>query len=118
MQQDVGAAAVPLVLISVGISLHGQKILEKGTQRRDAVLASVIKLVVMPVLAWVFGHFVFGLEGTQLFGVVMLAALPTAQNILNYAQRYERAEILARDVILITTIGSLPVLMIAAALLQ
>jgi malonate transporter len=54
----------------------------------------------------------------QLFGVVMLAALPTAQNILNYAQRYERAEILARDVILITTIGSLPVLMVAAALLQ
>lgn len=114
----IGAAAVPLVLISFGISLHGQRILEKGTQRRDAVLASIIKLIVMPVLAWVFGHFVFGLEGVQLFGVVMLAALPTAQNILNYAQRYERAEILARDVILITTIGSLPVLMIAAALLQ
>jgi len=48
---------------------------------------------------------------------VMLAALPTAQNVLNYAQRYERAETLARDTILITTIGSVPVLLVAAALL-
>jgi malonate transporter len=48
---------------------------------------------------------------------VMLAALPTAQNVLNYAQRYERAEVIARDTVLITTVGSIPVLVIAALLL-
>ena len=114
----IGAASIPLVLISFGMSLHGQKILAAGTNRRDVILASAIKLVVMPVVAWVVGHFIFGLESDVLFGVVMLAALPSAQNVLNYAQRYERAEVLARDTILITTVGSIPALMIVAVLLQ
>jgi predicted permease len=61
---------------------------------------------------------VFGLTGTTLFGCVVLAALPTAQNVLNYAQRYERGVTLARDTVLITTIGAVPVLVAAAALLR
>jgi malonate transporter len=114
----IGAASIPLVLISFGMSLHGQKILAAGTNRRDVVLASVIKLVLMPVIAWLFGRFVFGLHDDQLFGVVMLAALPSAQNVLNYAQRYERSEMLARDAVLITTIGSIPAVMVVALLLS
>jgi malonate transporter len=99
------------------MSLSGQRILQAGAPRRDIILASSIKLIVMPVIAWLVGRFVFDLHDDQLFGVVMLAALPTAQNVLNYAQRYERGETLARDTILITTVGSVPVLLIAAALL-
>jgi malonate transporter len=114
----VGGAAVPIVLISFGMSLYGQRILEAGTNRKDVVLASSIKLIVMPVVAWAVGHFVFGLDGTPLFGVVLLAALPTAQNVLNYAQRYERGVTLARDTVFITTVGAVPVLVIAAALLK
>jgi predicted permease len=114
----IGAACVPIVLISFGMSLSGQRILQAGTNRRDILLASAIKLVLMPLAAWGIGRFGFGLEGDHLFAVVMLAALPTAQNVLNYAQRYERAEILARDTILITTIGSVPVLLVSAALLS
>ena len=113
----IGGACVPLVLISFGMSLSGQRILQAGAPRRDIILASSIKLIVMPVVAWLVGRFVFDLHDDQLFGVVMLAALPTAQNVLNYAQRYERGETLARDTILITTVGSVPVLLIAAALL-
>jgi malonate transporter len=48
----------------------------------------------------------------------MLAALPSAQNVLNYAQRYERSEMLARDTVLITTIGSIPSVTIVALLLS
>jgi malonate transporter len=114
----IGGAAVPVVLISFGMSLYGQRILEAGTNRKDVVLASTIKLVVMPIVAWAVGHFVFGLDGTPLFGVVLLAALPTAQNVLNYAQRYERGVTLARDTVFITTVGAVPVLVIAAALLK
>jgi hypothetical protein len=114
----IGGAAVPVVLIAFGMSLHGQRLLEAGTNRRDVVLASGIKLIVMPVVAWAVGRFLFGLEGTALFGVVLLAALPTAQNVLNYAQRYERGVTLARDAVLITTVGAVPVLVLAAALLR
>jgi predicted permease len=60
---------------------------------------------------------VFGLEGHDLFGVVVLAALPTAQNVFNYAQRYERGVIIARDTVLLTTVLCVPVLFVVALLL-
>jgi malonate transporter len=113
----VGAAAVPLVLIAFGMSLHGQKLLAPGSGRRDILTASAIKLVVMPLVAYVLGRFVFGLEGQLLFVVVVLAGLPTAQNIFVFAQRYGRGVPLARDVVLITTVGAVPVLVGVAALL-
>jgi malonate transporter len=114
----VGAAAVPLVLIGFGMSLHGQKLLAPGSGRRDILLASTIKLALMPVIAWVFGQFVFGLNRDQLFAAVVLAGLPTAQNVFVYAQRYERGVTLARDTVLITTVGSVPVLVLVALLLK
>ena len=114
----VGAAAVPLVLINFGMSLHGQRVLAPGTHRRDVVLATALKLVAMPVIAWAFGRFVFAMDAEHLFVVVVLATLPTAQNIFVYAQRYGRGQVVARDTILITTIGAVPVLVGVAALLS
>ncbi|MEN9621132.1 MAG: hypothetical protein RL499_1325, partial [Actinomycetota bacterium] len=58
----IGAAAVPTVLLAFGMSLHGRRILQPGLGRRDVVLASTLKLVIMPVTAWALGAFVFGLE--------------------------------------------------------
>jgi predicted permease len=81
------------------------------------LLATMIKLAVMPAIAWLLGRFVFGLGGEQLFAVVVLAGLPTAQNIFVYAQRYQRGVVLARDTVLLTTIGSVPILVVVAALL-
>lgn len=114
----IGAASVPLMLLNYGMSLNGQKILQAGSGRRDVILASTIKLALMPLAAWAIAHFAFGLEGQPLFVAVALAALPTGQNVHNYAQIYGRGEIVARDSILITTIGSLPVLVVVAALLH
>lgn len=113
----VGGAAVPVILLAFGISLYGQRPLAAGTDRRAVVLATALKMGVMPIAAWAFGRFVFGLEGHTLFAAVVLAALPTGQNVFNFAQRYGRGEVLARDIVLITTGLSLPVLIIAAALL-
>jgi malonate transporter len=113
----IGAAMVPVVLISFGMSLHGQRPLAPGSSRRDVLLASALKLVAMPLVAWSVGRYLFRLEGEPLFVVTVLAALPAAQNVFNYAQRYERGEILARDVVLVTTVLSLPVLLVVAALL-
>lgn len=114
----VGAAAVPIVLIAFGMSLHGQRALAAGSKRRDVVLASTIKLAIMPVVAWLLGEFAFGLDPEQLFAVVVVASLPTAQNVFNYAQRYDRGEIVARDTVLITTVGAVPVLLLVALLLS
>jgi malonate transporter len=113
----IGHAAVPLMLIAYGLSLHGQRLLEPGTGRRDVLVASVLKLVAMPVTAWTLGRFVFGLDGLDLYAVTVLAALPTAQNVFVFAQRYETAEVVARDTVFLTTIGSVPVLLAVAFLL-
>jgi predicted permease len=113
----IGHAAVPLMLIAYGLSLHGQRLLEPGTGRRDVLLAAALKLVAMPLAAWALGRFVFGLEGIELYAVTVLAALPTAQNVFVFAQRYETAEVVARDTVFVTTMGSVPVLFAVALLL-
>jgi len=113
----VGGAAVPVILLTFGMSLHGSRVLAPGTDRRDVLLASSLKLAAMPVVAWLLGQFVWHLHGHRLFVVVVLAALPTAQNVFNYAQRYGVATVLARDTVLITTALSIVVLVIVAALL-
>jgi len=112
----VGAAAVPVVLIGYGMSLHGQRVFAANSGRRDVVVASALKLIVMPLVAWLTAT-ALGLEGEALRAVVVLAALPAAQNVFNYAQRYDRGVVLARDVVFITTVGSLPVLLVVSLLL-
>ena len=113
----VGHAAVPLMLIAFGMSLHGKRLLEAGTGRRDVLLATSLQLVVMPITAWAVGAFVFGLSGHDLFAVTVLGALPAAQNVFVFAQRYSTAETVARDTVFLTTAGSLPVLFTVALLL-
>jgi malonate transporter len=113
----VGGAAVPVVLISFGMSLVGSRPLQAREGRADVVLATVLKLGVMPLVAWLLGAFVFGFEGHELFVAVVLAGLPSAQNVFNYAQRYRTGVVVARDTVLVTTIVAVPVLVVIAALL-
>lgn len=115
--QLVANAAVPVILISFGMSLHGQRVLTAKGTRRDALVATALKLVVMPLAAYLLGRFAFGLEDHALYVVVVLAALPTAQNLFNYAQRYGEGYTLVRDVIFLTTVGCVPVLFFAGLLL-
>ena len=106
----IANACVPILLISYGISLHGQRVLAPSGRRRDVVLATALKLIAMPALAWVVAEFVFGLDAQDVLIVVVLAALPTAQNVFNYSQRYDVGETMSRDTVFLTTIGCVPVL--------
>ena len=115
--QLIANACVPVLLISYGISLHGQRVLGASGHRRDVLLASTLKLLVMPLVAWAAAEFLFGLSPHEVLVVVVLAALPTAQNVFNYSQRYDIGEAISRDTVFITTIGCLPVLLVATLLL-
>ena len=89
-----------------------------GAGRRSGLwLAVGWKLAVMPGLAVVVGT-AAGLSGGQLLAPVVTAALPTAQNVFMYASRYGAAKDLARDAVLLTTAGFVPVVLLAAALLH
>jgi malonate transporter len=113
----IANACVPILLIAYGISLHGQRVLGPSGRRRDIVLASILKLVAMPVIAWALAEFVFGLTAHDVLVVTVLAALPTAQNVFNYSQRYDVGETISRDTVFLTTIGCVPVLILVTLLL-
>ncbi|MBU4214848.1 MAG: AEC family transporter [Actinobacteria bacterium] len=115
--QVLGGAAVPLVLMAFGMSLRGQRPLAPGTRRRAVVVATGLKAVVMPAVAYGIGR-ALALPAPLLFALVVSAALPTAQNMNNYAARYGRAEVLARDVVLLSTIAAVPVILVVTALLH
>lgn len=114
----IGGAAVPAMLLAFGISLVGSRPLTRdGGRRTDVVLATVFKLGLQPLLAYALARFVLGMDGHLLFAVVVTAALPTAQNVFVAASRYGEGVLVAKDTVLITTIMSLPVLVLVAALL-
>ncbi|MFF1572234.1 AEC family transporter [Leifsonia sp. NPDC058292] len=113
----LGGAAVPLVLMAFGMSLHGSRPLRADHGRAEILTASVLKAVLMPLVAYAVARFAFGLDGQALFAAVALAALPTAQNVYNFAARYERGIPIARDTVLLTTVLAVPALLLIAALL-
>ncbi|MER2222698.1 MAG: AEC family transporter, partial [Rhodococcus sp. (in: high G+C Gram-positive bacteria)] len=93
-------------------------VLEKGSSpRRDVALASTLKIVVQPALAYLMAHFLLGIDGHQLFAIVVVSTLPTAQNVFIYASRYRRGMVLARDSAFVTTLASIPAIALVTALL-
>ncbi|MDV8001132.1 AEC family transporter [Rhodococcus sp. IEGM 1408] len=114
----VGQISVPGALLVFGMSLYGVKVLEAGASpRREIALASILKLIAHPLLAYGIGGGLMGMQGHELLTVVVAAALPTAQNVLVVATRYGHGVLLARDSAVLTTLGALPVLLLISALL-
>lgn len=112
----LGGAAIPMMLMSFGMSMHGSRPLRRGSARRAAATSALIKAALMPVVAFALARWAFRLDDTAVLTTVLLAGLPTAQNVYNYASRFRTGEILARDTILITTLAS-PLVLLTAALL-
>lgn len=110
----LGQAAIPTLLFALGLSLADQKLWQVPSDRVDSLLATVVKLAWMPFIAWAAGRFLFELDPHALFTVVILASLPSAQNVFNYAQRYQVAIGVGRDSVVVTTVLSLPVMLVVA----
>ena len=128
----LGRVAVPLMMLSLGMSLAASRMrapLPDGAPAvppepvHDAASRAALrwavgwKLLVAPGLAGALG-LGLGLRGAELLVPVTTAALPTAQNVFMYASRYGAAKDLARDAVLLTTAGFVPVVLLAAAILR
>ncbi len=112
----IGAASIPMILMSFGASLRGQRMLEPGTGRAAAFVSTGFKVLLMPSVTWLI-CLLLGLSPHETFVAVTIAALPTAQNIYNFAATYRRAEVQVRDTVFLTTFASLPVIAFVAWLL-
>lgn len=114
----VGSAAVPLALLALGTSLRGTRPFAAGPERAERYLTVFLKVLVQPVLAYLIGRFALQLSGTTLLAAVVMSALPTAQNVFVFATRYRRADGLARDAVVLSTIAAALTLTAVAALLS
>lgn len=112
----LGNASVPLLLLMFGMSLRGQRPMGREA-RAEVTLGTVLKVLVMPAIAWAVGRFLFGLDGLDLLGVVLMAALPTAQNVFLFAGHFRLATTSVRDVTLLSMLLALPVSLLITLLL-
>jgi len=113
----VGNIAVPAMLLAYGISLRlGPR---PGAGEPPVQIGTIVglKLLLQPVVAYLIGRYLVHLDGVDLLAVTVIAALPTAQNVFNHAVRYDRGVLLARDTIFVSTLLSVPVLILIAWLL-
>lgn len=109
--------AVPAMLVGYGIALRLGPGLGRGLGAK-LWTTTLLKLAVQPLVAYAIAHWLLGADGLALLAIVVTAALPTAQNIFVHATRYDIGTALARDTILLTTLGSVPVILLAVLLLS
>ncbi|NEG69744.1 AEC family transporter [Bifidobacterium choloepi] len=114
----IGDSAVPMILMAFGMSLYGTKPMADKRGRSATITVAVLKNVVMPIAAFILAFFVMGFRGPTLYACVVLAALPTGQNVYNYAARYNVGMTFARDGILLSTVTSPIVIALVAFLLS
>ena len=113
----LGGAAVPVVLLAFGMSLHGSRMLGSGRHTAEILTATVLKSAVMPAVAFVVGRVLFNLDQPMLLGVVLMAALPSAQNAFLFASKYGRGVVVARETIMLSTAAAAPALILIVWLL-
>ncbi|WP_337997478.1 AEC family transporter [Oleispirillum naphthae] len=102
----LGRGAIPVAVFALGLTLAEKDVDAGGVDVREIAAASVIKLVLIPLLAFVLGRFVFGLSGESLAALVFVAALPSPKNAFILAQRYGVYVRRAAVTVFVTTLTS------------
>lgn len=114
----IGGLAIPAMLIAFGVSLRfGPAPGAQGT-RIELALITGIKLMLMPAVTWLTAAYLLDLDTTTTLAATVIAALPSAQNVFGLAVVYRQNVDLARDAAVITTLLSLPAIVLIAALLS
>jgi malonate transporter len=113
----IAQMTVPLMLIIFGMSLHGLTIGRNHTDWVPTTAAILLKSAVHPLLAWALATFVFNLSAFETYVVTACAILPTGQNVVLYATRYNTGQHMAQATAIVTSVLALPLLLGAAWLL-
>lgn len=113
----IGGISVPAMLIAFGISLRLGPLPGKGNLG-ETIYISVLKVLVQPLIALCLARWLFHFDVVTTLAVTVMAGLPTAQNVFVFAMRAKESVQLARDVIFITSLASIPAITAYAALVH
>ena len=97
----LGDTAAPCALVAMGMSLTRVRL--AGNRGLLAMLV-VLKLAVQPILVFLLGSYVFGLDPVFLGAAILFAACPTGINAFLLAERYRTAESIASGAIAVSTL--------------
>ncbi|MFJ6793387.1 AEC family transporter [Streptomyces sp. NPDC091268] len=102
----VGDSASPVALFALGLHLGGAGLDVRGTTREEAALIA-FKCLGFPLLAWAVCGGLFGVGGDWLTYLVLIAAMPTPQNLFIFAQRYDVGVALSASIVIKSSVVSL-----------
>lgn len=108
----LATAVLPAALFGLGGALVQYKLRESWGQ---ALFASLLKLVVHPLIALIFAHYIFELSFELVRVAVLTAAMPSGLNVYIFATFYNRSTDVAANTVLQSTV--LGVISISAWLL-
>jgi predicted permease len=100
----LAAAGIPAALVALGLSLAGYSL--KGQWSGIATLI-VLKMILLPIVIWIFAAKLVGLPPLWVEIAVLIAAMPTGANAYLFAQRYETAVPAVSGAIAIGTVFAL-----------
>ena len=109
----LAGATLPMVLLSLGVQLGSG---QRPRLSAPVWLASGLRVGVMPFLAFGLGY-ALGLRGLHLQGLVLSSAMPTAVNAFVLSREYRADSDTVASVVVLTTLLSVPVLMVVVPLL-
>lgn len=110
-------ASIPMLLLAFGMSLRGARPLEPLRRDTAIVLVPLVaKLLLLPLSTLGFG-LLLGFDGLELLALVVIACLPSAQNMYAIASSYTSFGAVMRTIVLTTTVLACPLAVLAAGLL-
>lgn len=101
----LGGAATPCALIALGAFLAGNRFAWAPNYGGTALLVCW-KMLLHPLLAWVFARFIFQLPFPATRYIVVLAALPAGTGSVILADLYGRRVEIPSQIVLLSTLGS------------
>jgi len=99
----LGSAACPCALVATGLFL-AQK--QEMTSTLTSIQLVLLKLIVQPLIAWLFAYHVFSMPDIWAKTAVILSAMPTGTGPFMLAEFYGKGAGMASRTILLSTIGS------------
>lgn len=98
---SVAQMATPLALVGLGAGFEGKKALKKIG---PTVWASLIKLVIQPMVFIPIAVFAFGFTGEKMIAILIMLAAPTTPSCYIMAQNMKNDDVLTASVVVMTTL--------------